>query len=464
MLKKGYFLLGKTSEGLLYASLSDLSTHMHVLGATGSGKTLFLTLLDFQTLWQGLPLIKADMKFDLQNFSLVYSVSHFLKQDFYFFNPYQGGLGFLSSLGSHSYNPLLLGNTETITSKIMKSAERQGSVVSFYEEVKENIVLSLVGAMLSTGQRISFKDLWVSLLRGKRGDYPALSRLISLCRNEEYGLSLKELHSRLTHENNMIRSQAEKEITGTRLFFQRFSTGAVGELVNSYESDIELDRVLEKGGVVYFVLPVLLYEVVAKATAKMLLADLRFLTGLMAGLGVKKDFVISIDEFENFVFAGIEDLFNKGRSAGAKLIIAHQSIKDIDFAYNPELRSIIQSNTRIKVFLSQADYESAKWFSELVGTKDVSISMPLEIGNVGEVDQYKIPPKMLTSLKNFQAYFFMKGEAYRGHIFAVPSDFELGVDCPIPSFKPKINREKGIRLFEFYTESNPLPEEVNVNV
>ncbi|GAB6073299.1 hypothetical protein JCM14244_16760 [Venenivibrio stagnispumantis] len=34
----------------------------------------------------------------------------------------------------------------------------------------------------------------------------------------------------------------------------------------------------------------------------------------------------------------------------------------------------------------------------------------------------------------------------------MPSDFEFGVDIPYPNFKPKINRENGIRLFEKLVE------------
>ena len=452
-MKKGYFLLGRADGEDLYVSLSDLSTHMHVLGATGSGKTLLLNLIDFQAYLNELPLIKADMKFDVQNFTLNYALSYYTKRNFYLFNPFMGqSIGMLSSLGSHSYNPLLLGNPETLTSKIMNAAERRGGTVSFYEEVKENLVLALVSAMYSTGLPFSFRDLWVCLLRGN-GDYPMLKKLFTIAKDENAVMVLKELHQRLTSDNNTLRTQAEKEITGTRLSFQRFSTGVIGELVNSYEPDIDLMKVISAGDTVMFVLPVLLYEVVSKAMGKMLLADLRYITGYMASVGIKKDFIISIEEFENFVFKGIEDLFNKGRSAGAKIVIAHQSIKDIDFAYSQELRGIIQANTRIKVFLAQADTDSAKWFSELVGEKDFKASMPLMEVGLSEVSNYKVPPKELTSLKTFEAFFFVKGKVYKGHIYTVPTDFELGKDLPMPKFQPKHVRTGGIRLYEEYLQS-----------
>ncbi|MEM4534891.1 MAG: TraM recognition domain-containing protein [Desulfurococcaceae archaeon] len=460
MLSKGKFLLGKTFEGEpVEVSLSDLSTHMHILGATGSGKTLLLNLIDFQAYLNELALIKADMKFDEGNFKLNYALSYYTGRNFYFFNPYAGqSTGLLASLGSHSYNPLLIGNAETITSKIINAAERPGGSVSFYEEVKENLVLALVSGLLSTGLKFSFKDLWVCLLRGKNGDYPALKRLIEISKDTASKVSLTELYQRLTSENNTLRTQAEKEITGTRLFFQRFSVGAVAELVNSYNPDIDLLSTISAGDTVMFVLPVLLYEVVSKAIGKMLLADLRYITGYMASVGIKKDFVISIDEFENFVFKGIEDIFNKGRSAGAKVIIAHQSIKDIDLAYSQELRGIIQANTRIKVFLAQADVESAEWFSKLVGEKDLAYSMPLESISLREVSNYMVPPKELTSLKTFSAYYYIKGKPLKGHILTVPTDFVLGKDIPKPEFKPKVDRTNGIRLYEYYLEAGGREE------
>ncbi|WP_460174019.1 TraM recognition domain-containing protein [Venenivibrio stagnispumantis] len=76
-------------------------------------------------------------------------------------------------------------------------------------------------------------------------------------------------------------------------------------------------------------------------------------------------------------FEGIQDLFNKGRSAGIRVIASHQSLSDIAHEEKETMKRIIQANTRIKVFLSQADTESAEWFSSLVGKREVKASINL---------------------------------------------------------------------------------------
>ncbi|HHG73726.1 MAG TPA: hypothetical protein ENK22_01620, partial [Persephonella sp.] len=92
ILQKGYITLGRGYEikqdgnfgevGLIKITDAGLSTHVHVLGATGAGKTLLLKFLDTQFLYNGYSLIKLDMKFDEDNFRLVYALSHYLNKPF----------------------------------------------------------------------------------------------------------------------------------------------------------------------------------------------------------------------------------------------------------------------------------------------------------------------------------------------------------------------------------------------
>ncbi|GAB6073300.1 hypothetical protein JCM14244_16770 [Venenivibrio stagnispumantis] len=52
-------------------------------------------------------------------------------------------------------------------------------------------------------------------------------------------------------------------------------------------------------------------------------------------------------------------------------------MSDIAHEEKETMKRIIQANTRIKVFLSQADTESAEWFSSLVGKREVKASINL---------------------------------------------------------------------------------------
>ncbi len=62
--------------------------------------------------------------------------------------------------------------------------------------------------------------------------------------------------------------------------------------------------------------------------------------------------------------------------------------------------------------------------------------------NVQDNYAYPVEPHQLTSLQNFQAYFYVRGKAYRGHIYTVPSDFEIGKDIPYLRIKPTIKKRK----------------------
>lgn len=451
-LEKGYIYLGRGYRvdeedpvpDFIKITDSDLSTHMHVLGATGSGKTVFLTYQDTQFLYNDYSLIKLDMKFDEQNFAVVYALSHHLNRPFYFLNmaASTGSSSGLSSFGTHSYNPLETGDELSITAKIMQATKGQGAV-AYYEEVKETTVKAFVSAFLSTGKKWTFKDWYATLI-----DYQILLELIKQARNEQARAYLYNLYDRLNDDKK--RMQAEKDISGLRNFTAKM---ADYDFLNSYTTDINFERLIFANGVIYVVLPKLLFGEVAKSLGKMIASDLQYITGYLTANMQKTKVVLSIDEFENFVFEGIQDLFNKGRSAGIRVIAAHQSLSDIAHEEKETMKRIVQANTRIKVFLSQADTESGEWFSELVGKKAVRVGMGIDdMINVQDGHQYVVEPHNLTSLANFQAYFYVRGVAYKGHIYAVTSGFEFGKDVPRPAFKPKIDRGSGIRLWEMLLE------------
>ncbi len=455
-LEKGFVYLGRGYRvededpvpDFIKVSDPDLSTHLHVLGATGSGKTVFLTYLDTQFLYNDYSLIKLDMKFDEQNFTLVYALSYHLNRPFYFVNLANstGSSSGLSSFGTHSYNPLETGDELSITAKIMQ-ATKSSDAVSYYEEVKETTVKAFVSAFLSTGKKWTFKDWYATLI-----DYEILLELVKQTKNEMARSYLYNLYDRLNDDRK--RMQAEKDISGLRNFTAKMSDY---DFLNSYNSDINFERLIFANGVIYVVLPKLLFGEVAKSVGKMIASDLQYITGYLTANMQKTKVVLSIDEFENFVFEGIQDLFNKGRSAGVRVIASHQSLSDISHEEKETMKRIIQANTRIKVFLSQADTESGEWFSQLVGKKAVRVGMGLDdMINVQDGHQYIVEPHQLTSLSNFQAYFYIRGKAYKGHIYAVPTDFEIGKDVPYSEFKPKIDRKNGIRLWEKLLEKQMI--------
>ena len=453
-LEKGFIYLGRgyridTDEDerlidYIKVNDSDLSTHMHVLGATGSGKTVFLTYLDTQFLYNGYSLIKLDMKYDEQNFKLVYALAYHLNKPFYFLNlaSASGSNAGLAGLGTHSYNPLETGDELSITAKIMQATKGQGAV-AYYEEVKETTVKAFVSAFLSTGKKWTFRDWYATMI-----DYEILLELIKQTKNQQAKSYLYNLYERLNDDKK--RMQAEKDISGLRNFTAKMSDY---DFLNSYVSDINFEKLIFADAVIYVVLPKLLFGEVAKSLGKMIASDLQYITGYLSANMQKTKVVLSIDEFENFVFEGIQDLLSKGRSAGVRIIAAHQSLSDISHEEKETMKRIIQANTRIKVFLSQADTESGEWFSQLVGKKGIRVGMGIDdMINVSDNHQYIVEPHQLTSLQNFQAYFYIRGKAYKGHIYSVPTDFELGKDVPKPVFEASIDRVNGIRLWEMLTE------------
>lgn len=454
--KKDHILIGvgtrKDKEGLelLYLNEETLRLHTMILGATGSGKTVLLSTIVNQAIMQGWGLALADMKFDAGLFNSAYATAYHCgrEKDFRFINPtaIDAGVGLLGGIGSNSYNPLMsIDSAITLTAALNQAASKgEKGGEAFWQDVKEEILDTLVRAFLSTGKPFSFKDMWIALEAKE-----ALIKLMAECQDPEAIVVLRDWLSKLESKDTKVQGMHTQYIQGAKMFFRTFGTGTLGSLLNTYQPDVSLKQAYNTNQIVWVVLPSLLIANTASSVGNLILSDLRYLSGLIQSTTTnRKPFLVVVDEFENFAFPGVTDIFDKGRAAGIMMVIAFQSPKQIDKEAGKETRDIISSCTRTKIVLAQEDIEVATPIAELMGVEEHMMSMSMGDMSIRENNNYEISPTALCRFRDFEIALKRKDETFHGHVLAVPSNFEPGVDMPRPRFTPNLSRENGIRLFE----------------
>jgi len=445
---RGYPWLGKKEVQDIYIPKDNLDTHTYIVGRTGSGKTALLSLLASQLIAKGYGVMVIDLKGDPMLFNAVWVSACLAKRqdDFLLFSPASleaGGFGEFP-YGTCSYNPLMYGSAESITSKLTNASQEAGRAYTFHEEIKADFLFALVAGFVSRGKPFRFKDLWACT-----GSQKALRGLIKECRDSNIRLSLQMWLDMWTQNP----TKYYQYTVTTKTFLRYFSTGIMGKLLNTTKPTLDLKEVFLKQKILYVCLPILLFEKTARPIAKMFLADVQYLTGyLQIYQKVKQPFAILIDEFENVIFESIVNIFNKARSAGICMFISHQSLADVSLQASRDMLNVLLDNTQTKIFFSQASVDGSEYLARRVGQDLAFFPMLSGIGTGmlrAQYDYLLRPEYLMTKnpaypdgLGTLDFFALIGGNVYRGHTYIVPR-MQIGRDIPIPHFEPGTDKQKG---------------------
>jgi hypothetical protein len=440
--------------------------HTSILGATRSGKSVALKLLASQAIRKGYGLILIDFKPD---FDLYRTVRHEAKamgrEDGYiFFSPNMGAVdpdnpGGVFPPSSATYNPLMKGSQEEIVSRVLRSIsefDKGSGGDRYWEDIKEDILDAIIGCLMGMDKPFNYADMWTAI-----SSEDAMNYIIENTRNYQARAKLNEIYRQLTGEaGDRVRLQYK----GTQVALGYYAISEVAPFLNSYEPAIDLHDVITRQQILHVALSQQLAQKTASGTAKLLLSDLNSVVGRILTTVGRLDtrFVVIIDEFGCSIFKGIEDLFNKSAGAGVSLVIAHQSLSDIDFKAGAEMRNIIMDNTRSKIYFSQTGSAGPKFFSEICGKcyrqkgkyKEYSVFNPFVFfeRNVRQEETALVEPHYLTNLEDINFYAKVGDMVYRGVTPILPSlpDAEEPYHYDIT----KESHSAGLNLFNrFYKDS-----------
>lgn len=425
----------------LFIPNSLLNQHLFVLGAPGSGKTRFLELLIEQAIARGEAVVVIDPKGDERLLDRTFDSARRHGREKAFRTlalpyPYQ----------SARYNPVLhYTRPSEIADRVALVLPKGGESEAFrnYAWTFTNIIASalhLIGEEVTLAKlnRYCFHDAWVLVHKlvdrfcpggpttpdpdaldehyrtytaTQRTTIPELDALIGMASmNPDYfgkiSSALRPILGKLTTKGvgYLLCPGDVEPPPGTRL--------------DDQVNDLSWEEVDSNRLIVYFFLGSLIGEDTASGVARMALSDLQSFIGRKYAYQDPSRFsrmTVVVDEVADALASESVNILNKARGAGLSMILAGQSIADLEVALrsHSDARRAL-ANVGSFVTLRAANPEDASYFSDKCGSR---------------------PLRVISSGESYEPALFASGRANIDD-FAYRSSRQIGVknDSVVPTW------------------------------
>ncbi len=400
----------------VYLSARQKTTHRHVIGKTGSGKTTSI-------LW---PSVLQDV---LDNKGVLVLSAKGSDEEIGMMKAIAARGGRASQLRvfslpawnvpevfTHAYNMLYVRpRTPTSTGgDPVATAQRVFSVLPlgdnvFYKTQAEvmftNLCRLLHGMVDADGAGIPFVLRDVSVCLKAIGNTGGWSRALRHCLDASLE---REAAAHIRAQVRQLGRDVLKSLSGIVGALDKFQS----DIVNAYAPDIVFEDVLESNGLVYVQLPANLFRIQAPALGKIILMDVQHqgsLRQVFRSTRNQRAFSVTVDEFYNFADLSIVDGLNKLRDANLEYTLAHQSLADLELV-SREFATAVWDNTRTKDVLSQDNPELCERIAKSLGTEHVrELTVRLKAGPLAtslltgdatarQVEAYRLHPNCIKSL------------------------------------------------------------------
>jgi hypothetical protein len=401
----------------VYLSERQRTTHRHVLGKTGSGKTesvLWPQVL--QDALDGKGCVVISGKGSDEEIGIIKGIAQVAGRE--------SALRVFAlpawnqpALPSHTYNMVWVDprTPEGAGGDPAAVAERVFSVLPLgdnrYYNTQAQIMFTnlcrLLHGMVDArgfGQSFTMQDLAVCL-KGVGNRNPAWQGALDHClRRSRDHVAAREVTSQIDRLGHEI----HKALSGLVGAVDKFQA----PLVNSYAPDIVMRDVLEQDLIVYIQLPSNLFKIQAPSLGKVFLMDVQqegSLRQVFRASRSQRPFSVVVDEFGRFADLSFVDSLNQLRDANLQFTVAHQSLADLELV-SREFANAVWDNTRIKDVLNQDNPALCEMVAKSIGTQQEVIktvreeagplftSLATREASTRVVEAYKLHPNRIKNL------------------------------------------------------------------
>ncbi len=334
----------------VYVKPSFRRMHTQVVGTTNAGKTESVILpwaIDDIKRKRGLIIIDGKSDKSMLNKLYSYAKIHNREEEVKILSLCDVGI-------SNTFNPLSYGTALEVTERVFKA-------FNFENEYYKSLQYESLLHTLLIFEKSKIVPTPIKLIEGLRS--PAM--LLHLAKKTEDQKLIAWSNDFLKKTNE----ERNQETSGLISQLQALAVGDTAPVFNAETSDIDLEKALNEGSIIYCQLPVLKIPTLGKTVGKLILQCLQSaVASRHLGTSKNKDFFsIYLDDFTEYLTESFVSLLNKSRSANVGVVFAHQALGDLA-GLGDGVKNTILSNSNLKVFMRTNEPESAEYFSQTIGT------------------------------------------------------------------------------------------------
>jgi len=388
-----YIGFEKNLEIPVYLPDAIRSRHVHILGATGSGKTESVVLnLIRQDARRGLPLVIVDAKGDRSFLKALEALD--LGERLQVFD-----LGDANS--PCRYNPLGSGAPAEAAGRLFSSLTWSET---YYKVKAQSALLRLFETFAARTANIS---------------KPSINDL-SAC--FESPATLTQTLTLVSEKPVTVSKEQFGELSGLKAQIDVLASGHFGSNLSVEACDtrpvIVLEDSIRDRKIVYFRLQALRDPEAAAILGRLIINDLAFCAAKahVQGTDHAPFCPVFLDEFGSLVCDGFLELISKARSAGFALHFSHQSAADLGGLDDAYLSRVLD-NASTKIVMRIYDPKSAELLAQSFGTRsDVKVTHRVESsgddleyrpeGSLREVQAFRVNPNQMKFLPTGEGFMF----------------------------------------------------------
>ncbi len=354
-------------ENDLLISSNLMTRHCMGIAATGGGKTNFLNLVLKQQMMRGGGAIHIDGKNSKESILEFLNLArqHDRWQDVRIINIADPTL-------SNTYNPLLRGDADELTSRIMDLIAGGGD--PFFRGQASRGMKAISGVLKAMNLPFNFGDLNALMSDERAMRWVVDNGPKHTKEYVDYMTFFNQLFAPNPRTGTLELNERKMQHTfgdlGSRL--HSYYVGAAGRVLNDYTPELDLYQAMKENLLVYVALPMLQKKEIAVEFAKFFISDLRTAVGQIQDDNYKPSptFLVLMDEFSSYAMPSLAALFEQARSANVCLfpfIQTISSLSDKENGLSQDFASKILGNTWNKISFVLQDPESCEVMSRVAG-------------------------------------------------------------------------------------------------
>jgi hypothetical protein len=386
------------------------SGHFWCFGSTRVGKTRLMENMIEQDIRKGNNIVMVDPKGDIELFSKIVQVAleEQRHEDLMLITP-------IYPEYSISFNPLQY---------YYMPEELVGHIVSGVDVGKEKFFFNVAYEVsLAIVQSFIF---FLKFTKGKTFTFKDVKDVMSHMDLQRLEQELKSIDNpeaqKLTADLRKIIESGQdyynKISSSLRVALTELTSGNIGKIIGEAHGNKIIER-LESGKKIILVAHTgsLITRKASSTMAKVILSMFQAWVGRIFASGRKANppLAIYVDEAQNVLYFGIEDLFAKAGGAGVWLNGFSQSVNQLYAILGKDTGKSIMDNVNTKLFMRVTDIETAEYAANHFGTK-IGYSPIFGVGtnlSIRETDETWVKPENIMELQPRKFYMM----SYTGKYF-----------------------------------------------